>query len=138
MTYTGYQLAFLFFAYAFFGWLLETVVASAKGKSFANRGFLSLPFCLIYGVVGVLLAVVLVDLKQMPVFLFLGSALIATAAEWLCAKFLERLGRRRWWDYSGKRFHLDGYSCLSYSLLWGVLDGILSLMTVFHRSHQPA
>lgn len=121
MTYTGYELAFLFFIYSFLGWLLETVVASAKGKNFANRGFISAPFCMIYGMAGVVLAVVLADLKREPVFLFLGSALIATAIEWICAKSLERLGKRRWWDYSGKRFNLDGYICLSYSLLWGAL-----------------
>ena len=173
MAYTGYQLAFLFFVYSFLGWLLETIVASARGKSFANRGFISAPFCLIYGMVGVLLAVVLSDLKQKPLFLFLGSALIATVIEWICAKLLERLGQRRWWDYSAKRFHLDGYICLPYSLLWGALgcgamyvgndvvtaffsmlpplvgkliiwllvpvtalDGLLSLVTVFHRSHR--
>lgn len=41
--------------------------------------------------------------------------------EWLTAKLLERLHRRKWWDYSGKRFNLNGYVCLQYSLLWGVL-----------------
>lgn len=121
MTYTGYELAFLFFVYSFLGWLLEMVVASAKGKSFANRGFISSPFCMIYGLGGVVLAVALADLKDNPVFLFLGAALIATVIEWVCAKCLERLGKRRWWDYSAKRFNLDGYICLPYSLLWGVL-----------------
>ena len=28
---------------------------------------------------------------------------------------------RRWWDYSDKKFNLDGYVCLQYSALWGVL-----------------
>lgn len=121
MTYTGYELAFLFFAYSFLGWLLETVVASAKGKSFANRGFISAPFCMIYGLAGVVLAAVLGELRSNPIFLFLGSALIATAMEWVCAKWLERLGQRKWWDYSGKRFNLDGYICLPYALLWGAL-----------------
>ena len=41
--------------------------------------------------------------------------------EWLTAKLLERVNRRRWWDYSGKRFNVDGYICLQYSLLWGAL-----------------
>ena len=31
------------------------------------------------------------------------------------------MNRRRWWDYSGKRFNVDGYICLQYSLLWGAL-----------------
>ena len=45
----------------------------------------------------------------------------ATVVEWLTAKLLERIHHRRWWDYSDKRFNLDGYVCLQYSLLWGLL-----------------
>ena len=138
MTYSFYELAFLFFGYSFLGWLLETVVATVKGKSFANRGFISGPFCVIYGLAGIVLAVMLGELKSSLGFLFLGSALIATALEWICAKLLERLGRRKWWDYSSKRFNLDGYICLSYSLLWGVLGcgamyfGNDALTALFH------
>lgn len=28
---------------------------------------------------------------------------------------------KKWWDYSGKRWNFDGYICLQYSLLWGLL-----------------
>ena len=101
MTYSFYELAFLFFVYSFLGWLLETVVATVKGKSFANRGFISGPFCVIYGLAGIVLAVMLGELKSSLGFLFLGSALIATALEWICAKLLERLGRRRGFLVSG-------------------------------------
>ena len=45
----------------------------------------------------------------------------ATVVEWLTAKLLERIHHRRWWDYSDKKFNLDGYVCLQYSLLWGLL-----------------
>ena len=45
----------------------------------------------------------------------------ATVMEWITAKLLERLHRRKWWDYSGKKFNLNGYVCLQYSLLWGAL-----------------
>ena len=43
--------------------------------------------------------------------------LASTVMEWLTAKLLERLHRRKWWDYSGKRFNLNGYVCLQYSCL---------------------
>lgn len=121
MAYTGYQLAFLFFTYSFFGWLLETVVVTARGKSFANRGFTGLPLCMIYGVAGVLLALTMDELRSSPVFLFLGCMLISTFLEWACAKLLEKLGHRKWWDHSNQRFQFEGYICLPYSLLWGVL-----------------
>ena len=40
---------------------------------------------------------------------------------------LERMHRRRWWDYSDKKFNLDGYVCLQYSVLWGLL-GMASVL----------
>ena len=47
--------------------------------------------------------------------------------EWVTAKLLERMHRRRWWDYSDKKFNLDGYVCLQYSVLWGLL-GMASVL----------
>ena len=74
-----------------------------------------------YGSTAVLLAVGFTDLRSDPVYLFFACTLASTVMEWLTAKLLERLHRRKWWDYSGKRFNLNGYVCLQYSLLWGVL-----------------
>lgn len=124
---SGYTLAFLFFIYSFLGWAAETIVATVKGKNFANRGFVSGPFCFLYGLTGVLLAMTLGELVGQPLFLFIGCAIVATAVEWFAAKLLERMHRRRWWDYSNKRWNFDGYICLQYSLLWGVL-GTLAML----------
>ena len=79
------------------------------------------PVCFIYGTTGVLLAVSFGDLRTEPVYLFFACMMAATVMEWITAKLLERLHRRKWWDYSGKKFNLNGYVCLQYSLLWGAL-----------------
>ena len=68
-----------------------------------------------------LMAAALQELRGNPVFLFLGCAAVATAVEWITGKTLERLNRKKWWDYSEKRWNFDGYICLSYSVLWGIL-----------------
>ena len=115
-----YSLSVLYLVYSFLGWVGETVVATIKGRRFANRGVASGPFCFIYGFTAVLLAISFAD-RPSPLLLFLGCAIDATVVEWLTAKLLERVNRRRWWDYSGKRFNVDGYICLQYSLLWGAL-----------------
>lgn len=115
-----YSLSVLYLVYSFLGWVGETVVATIKGRRFANRGVASGPFCFIYGFTAVLLAISFAD-RPGPLLLFLGCAIDATVVEWLTAKLLERVHRRRWWDYSGKRFNVDGYICLQYSLLWGAL-----------------
>ena len=124
MNLNFYTLSVIYLVYSFLGWVGETVVATIKGRQFTNRGMASGPFCFVYGTAGVLLAVGLADLRTNWLALFAGSFLIATVVEWVTAKFLERVHHRRWWDYSGKKFNLDGYVCLQYSVLWGVLGAV--------------
>ena len=121
MTLNFYTLSVIYLAYSFLGWVAETVVATIRGGRFANRGAAAGPFCFIYGTTGVLLAVSFGDLRTEPVYLFFACMMAATVMEWITAKLLERLHRRKWWDYSGKKFNLNGYVCLQYSLLWGAL-----------------
>lgn len=124
MKYTTYDLAVIFFAYSFFAWLAETTVATIKEKNFRNRGFASGPFCFIYGFTAVLLTIFLQELRSSPFFLFLGSTVISTVVEWITGKTLERMKQKKWWDYSDKKWNFDGYICLQYSLLWGVLGAL--------------
>ncbi|MCM1541361.1 MAG: putative ABC transporter permease [Blautia sp.] len=126
MNYHFYEITMLFFAYSFLAWMAETTVAAIKNRDFRNRGFASGPFCFIYGFTAVLLTVFLQELRNDTFFLFLGSAAVATAVEWFTGKALEGMDRKRWWDYSGKRWNFDGYICLQYSVLWG-LAGMLAV-----------
>lgn len=121
MKYTGMEVLWLFLVYSFLGWVLETAAGTIKKKRFTNRGFTTGPFCGVYGTAAVLMAAALQELRENPVFLFLGCAAVATAVEWITGKTLERLNRKKWWDYSEKRWNFDGYICLSYSVLWGIL-----------------
>ena len=126
MNYTIYDYLGLFFFYAFLGWLLETSVAAIRKKHMVNRGFLNGPLCAIYGITAVFMTRYLYELQSSPVFLFLGCMIIATAAEWLAGHALERIGHGKWWDYSNKKWNMDGYICLQYSVLWGIL-GLLAM-----------
>lgn len=126
MNYTIYDYLGLFFLYAFLGWLLETTVAAVRKKHMVNRGFLNGPLCAIYGITAVFMTRYLYELQSSPVFLFLGCMIIATAAEWIAGHVLERIGHGKWWDYSNKKWNMDGYICLQYSVLWGIL-GVLAL-----------
>ena len=106
-----YTLCVIYLVYSFLGWVGETVVATAKGRRFTNRGVASGPFCFVYGTAGVLITIGLNDQRASLAALFFGSMIYATVVEWLTAKLLERIHHRRWWDYSDKRFNLDGYVC---------------------------
>ena len=119
-----YKILWLFFAYGFFGWVMETVTAAVRRRHFENRGLLDGPLCAIYGFAGVLLSLALPELRGNWLFLFLGSAIWSTVLEWIAGHILERSWYGRWWDYSAIRWNLDGYICLPYSALWGVLGSM--------------
>lgn len=121
MRYSGTELLWLLFLYSFLGWAAETTIASGKRKQFANRGFFSGPVCFIYGISAVLMTIAFDELRSSIVFLFLGCCALATWIEWFTGKLLERMNHKRWWDYSGIPGNFDGYICLPYSLLWGLL-----------------
>ena len=124
MKYTGYELMWLFLAYSFIGWLIETVAGSVKKHRFVNRGFFTGPFCFVYGFSAVLMAMTLWELENRWFFLVLGCAIQATVIEWITGKILEKLNHHKWWDYSEKKFNFDGYICLQYTVLWGLLGCI--------------
>ena len=67
------------------------------------------------------MTVFLQELRNDTLFLFLGSMAVATAIEWYTGKLLESMKQKKWWDYSDKRWNFDGYICLQYSILWGLL-----------------
>ncbi len=126
MEYTFTELCWLFLIYSFIGWVIEAAVGTIKNRRFTNRGFSTGPFCIVYGIAAVVMSVTLTELIDNPVFLFIGCGVQATVIEWITGKTLERLNRRKWWDYSGKKMNFDGYICLQYTLLWAVL-GVLCL-----------
>lgn len=119
MKYTGYELLWLLFLYSFLGWLLETISAVIRQRRFVNRGLVNSPLCLIYGIAAVLISVFFQELSG--IWLFVGSAVLATIVEWVGGHLLEWICKEKWWDYSKVKWNLDGYICLPISLLWGLL-----------------
>ena len=89
MSLNFYTLCVIYLVYSFLGWVGETVVATAKGRRFTNRGVASGPFCFVYGTAGVLITIGLNDQRASLAALFFGSMIYATVVEWLTAKLLE-------------------------------------------------
>lgn len=127
MVYSFYELMWFFFIYSFIGWCGEVCMAAFKRRKFINRGFVSSPFCPIYGIGAVAFAVFLPELKSNLFFLFLGGVLLAAFIEFITGVLLEKIFHRKWWDYSEVRFNFEGYICLRYSLLWGLSAVLLIL-----------
>lgn len=135
MMHNGYEWLLAVAAYAFCGWVLETAYASLRAGRWVNRGFLSGPFCPIYGLgAGLILlssdyfAKALPQYGQSHVALLLASIILVSVLELVAGWGLMRIFRRRWWDYSANRWNIGGYVCATYSLLWG---GLALLLTEF-------
>lgn len=120
MIYSGYEILWLFFVYSFLGWILETVAAAVKQKRFVNRGLVNAPMCVIYGIGGIVITIVCQELSGF--WLFLYSVIASTVLEWTAGHLIERMYHEKWWDYSNRRWNLDGYICASASVLWGILS----------------
>lgn len=110
-----------FVLYSFLGWACETVFCSIAQRRFVNRGFLNGPFCPIYGF-GALLILSLFGRYQDDLLAFFLLSIVATSAvEYVTSFLLEKLFRLSLWDYSGRRWNLNGRICLRNSLLFGVM-----------------
>ena len=111
----------LFLIYSLIGWLIEVVNVSFIEKRFVNTGFLMGPYCPIYGVGGILCYLLLRKYLDDPIALFMMSILIFSLLEYMTSFIMEKLFKARWWDYSNKRFNINGRICLETMVPFGLL-----------------
>lgn len=102
----------IFFIYAIAGWIMETTTISIRNKKFVNRGFLVGPICPIYGYGVVLVSVLLKKYQEDMVATFCMSIIICGLLEYFTSFFMEKIFKARWWDYSQKKFNINGRICL--------------------------
>ena len=131
----------LFLMYSFIGWIIEMIDIYIEERKIINRGFCVGPYCPIYGI-GVLLIVnFLKDYTDSWLVLFVMSMFICMVLEYFTSFVMEKLFKARWWDYSNKKFNLNGRICLETTIPFGLgglivmyivnpfLEGILNLLS---------
>lgn len=119
----------LFFTYAVVGWIMEVTLKLTTEKKFINRGFLIGPYCPIYGY-GVLLITILLKKYQDDIIAtFIFSILICGLLEYLTSYFMEKFFHARWWDYSNKRFNINGRICLETLIPFGIMGCLIIYVT---------
>lgn len=134
MNQTLIDLILLFSFYAMSGWVIESICKTVFAGKFVNSGFLTGPFCPIYGF-GALLVIqsssiaesIFPDANiaiQITISVLL-AILSTTLLEYLTGTLMESLFDAKWWDYRQKRFNLHGRVCLEYSLYWGILSYVM-------------
>ena len=119
-----------FVIYSFIGWGLESIYKSILQKRIVNSGFLHGPFCPIYGYGAMIMYLSLRNLTNNLVILFSYGIVVLSLFEYIVGLFLEIVFKTKYWDYSQKRFNINGRVCLQNSIYWGILGVIF--MTVIH------
>lgn len=122
MKLTNIEILFiLFFIYSFAGWLIESTGDLIKKKKFINRGFLIGPYCPIYGIGVVLITLLLSKYSEDFVALFIFSMVLCGVLEYLTSYIMEKVFKARWWDYSQKKFNINGRICLETMIPFGLI-----------------
>ncbi len=114
-----YHLVAGFCVFSVLGWLVESIYMSFCNRKITNRGFMTSPFCPIYGFGAVLGYLILHPLEKNVVALYLVGAIIATIFEYLVGKLMIKLFGELWWDYNDKPFNYKGILCLESTVAWG-------------------
>ncbi len=111
----------LFMTYAILGWCMEVICKLIQYKRFINRGFLIGPYCPIYGYGAILITFLLKKYTNDPIALFFMAIIICGTLEYLTSYFMEKIFKARWWDYSQKKFNINGRVCLNTIIPFGLL-----------------
>ena len=111
----------LFFTASFLGWCMEVICKLIQFGRFINRGFLIGPWCPIYGFGTVLITLLLSKFTDDPLAVFALAMLLCGTLEYLTSYIMEKAFHARWWDYSAKKFNLNGRVCADTLIPFGLL-----------------
>lgn len=119
----------LFMTYSFLGWVMEVTLGLIQLKKFVNRGFLIGPYCPIYGFGGLLITFLLQKYVNDPIVLFFMALIICGILEYVTSYLMEKIFHARWWDYSNKKYNINGRVCLDTIIPFGLLGLIIMYVT---------
>lgn len=122
--YVAAKYVFWLFLYSFIGWVYESILCSVSARRWINRGFLNGPYCPIYGW-GALLVILILGKIKNPLLIFLLGMLVTCSLEYFSSYLMEKLFHARWWDYSARKFNINGRVCLIGAIVFGSFSVIL-------------
>lgn len=100
---------------------MEVIGKLIEKHKFINRGYLIGPICPIYGT-GCLLIYFLLNRYSNNIFiLFIASIFVCSILEYLTSYFMEKIFKTRWWDYTRRKFNLNGRICAETMIPFGIL-----------------
>lgn len=118
-------LIFNFILYSFLGWVLEEVYCFFVTKSFKKDGFLKVPLKPMYGFAITILVFCYYYLEIRGVALIILFFVVPTIIEYISGVALKSFFRKEYWNYSGKKFNIQGVICLKFSIYWAILSAFV-------------
>lgn len=100
---------------------MEVILSVIQHHKFINRGFLIGPMCPIYGVGSLLIIGLLNRYQDDPIVLFMMAVIICSLLEYLTSYIMEKMFKNRWWDYSNKKYNINGRICLECAIPFGIV-----------------
>lgn len=123
-----FTLFIYFFIYSVLGWCVETIYCRLLDSKWTNRGFLFGPYCPIYGFGALLIISFLSNFIASPIKVFFLGMFFTTILEYITSFLLEKIFNAKWWDYSKKKFNINGRVCLFNSLCFAILGIVLTYL----------
>lgn len=119
----------LFLIYSIAGWILEVTCVSIENKRFVNRGFMIGPYCPIYGCGAIVITLLLGKYTNDWIVLFFMAIITCGILEYATSYIMEKLFHARWWDYSKRKYNINGRVCLETLIPFGILGLIIMYIT---------
>ena len=119
------DLLWYFVIFSFFGWAASSFRSLLLEKKFRNNGFLTSPFCPMYGFSAVICYAALKPFENSKLILFIGSTLILSALMIVVGVLVEKFLKFKPWDFSSSKFSIGNYITLPYALFLGLLGMLL-------------
>lgn len=104
---------------------MEVTQGYVRHKKFVNRGFLIGPYCPIYGYGAISMTLLLKGYANDPIVLFVMAIVICSILEYTTSFVMEKLFKIRWWDYSNRKFNINGRICLETMIPFGILGCLM-------------
>ena len=129
------------------GWIMEMLLFYFSFDVIADRGFVTLPFCPIYGITVVVIYLLIGTPRSGGALLsglspsgvrvllyFVSATLIPTLTELIGGEIMEKISGRVLWDYTSMKYNIGKYISLESSLTWGcMITGAMLLFDPIRR-----
>lgn len=120
----------IFFIYSIIGYLCEVIgIFFETGKLNFSRGYFIGPYLPIFGFGSLIITYYLNRYQNDLVALFIMGVFFCCLLEYLTSLIMEKIFKLRWWDYSHKKFNLNGRICLETGVLFGIGSLIIVKIT---------